>query len=108
MWLRIAAVTMLAALQAIPRPASRQLVDEVGALADARDNDGRFAALSGLLDGHGIAHRVEPFTIEKALDAEPRTAGRNIVATLGAGPRAIVVGAHYDAVRLPDGSLSHG
>src|SRR4029077_9505641 len=39
---------------------------------------------------------------------EPRTAGRNIVITLGAGAEEIVVGAHYDAVRLADGSLSRG
>jgi Zn-dependent M28 family amino/carboxypeptidase len=39
---------------------------------------------------------------------EPRTAGRNVVMTFGSGLGEIVVGAHYDAVRLPDGSLSRG
>jgi Zn-dependent M28 family amino/carboxypeptidase len=28
--------------------------------------------------------------------------------TFGAGPELVVIGAHYDAARLPDGSLSRG
>ena len=51
---------------------------------------------------------MERFTIEKPLGREPRTEGRNIVATFGSGGNPIVVGAHYDATRLQDGTLSHG
>jgi len=51
---------------------------------------------------------VEPFSIEKPLNREPRTEGRNVVVTLGSGSRDIVIGAHYDAARLADGSLSKG
>ncbi|MDP1778190.1 MAG: M20/M25/M40 family metallo-hydrolase [Brevundimonas sp.] len=35
-------------------------------------------------------------------------AGRNIVATIGDGPREILLTAHYDAVELEPGRLSHG
>lgn len=34
--------------------------------------------------------------------------GRNVVVTIGDGPREILLVAHYDAVVLRDGSLSHG
>ena len=34
--------------------------------------------------------------------------GRNVVVTLGAGEREILLTAHYDAVKLRDGTLSHG
>ena len=34
--------------------------------------------------------------------------GRNLIVTIGEGPRDIVVGAHYDVVRLRDGSVSQG
>ena len=34
--------------------------------------------------------------------------GRNVVVTFGDGPREILLTAHYDAVRLRDGTMSHG
>jgi len=34
--------------------------------------------------------------------------GRNVVVTLGEGPREILLTAHYDAVKLRDGTISHG
>jgi Zn-dependent M28 family amino/carboxypeptidase len=51
---------------------------------------------------------VERFTIDAPVRNEPRTEGRNIVVTVGNGTTHIVVGAHYDAMRLADGSLSRG
>ncbi|MCE2558445.1 MAG: M28 family peptidase [Acidobacteria bacterium] len=41
-------------------------------------------------------------------ERQPREVGRNLIATLGAGRRDIVVGAHYDVVRLQDGSVVGG
>jgi Zn-dependent M28 family amino/carboxypeptidase len=100
----------MAVLQAVqaaaPQPAS--LVGDVGRIASATSNEGRFDALTGLLRSRGLPFTVEPFTIDKALGREPRTEGRNVVVTLGEGADVIVVGAHYDAARLPDGSLSRG
>jgi hypothetical protein len=103
-----ALVTMLALLQSVTATPPGTLVAEVGTLAASSDNDGRFEALTSLLRAHNLAFTVEPFTIEKAVGAEPRTHGRNIVVSLGEGAEEIVVGAHYDAIRIPDGSLSHG
>jgi len=80
----------------------------VKALSNATTNEARFEALTTILRQHEIAFTVEPFTIDGPRGAEPRTTGRNIVATIGNGAADLVLGAHYDAVRLPDGSLSHG
>ncbi len=41
-------------------------------------------------------------------ERQPRETGRNLIATLGTGPRDIVVGAHYDVVRLQDGAVVGG
>ena len=98
----------LAMSQAASPQVSTQLADEVGALAAQTDNDARFDALTRLLQAHQITFAVEPFTIPTPLGKEPRTRGRNVVVSLGSGADQIVIGAHYDAVRLPDGSLSHG
>lgn len=96
-------------LQSAPSPPkSSALVEDARRLAAATTNDARFDALADLLKSRGLTFAVEPFTIDKPVGREPRTEGRNIVVTLGEGSRDIVVGAHYDAVRLSDGSLSPG
>jgi Zn-dependent M28 family amino/carboxypeptidase len=103
--LLIALVTLAQTVQQTP-PAT--LADDVASLAASTTNEARFDALTALLRARNLAFTVEPFTIEKPLRGEPRTSGRNIVLTFGAGSEEIVVGAHYDAVRLLDGSLSKG
>jgi Zn-dependent M28 family amino/carboxypeptidase len=70
-------------------------------------NEARFDALTAMLAERGIAFEVEPFTIERR-KVEPRTQGRNVVVTLQGRTPEIVVGAHYDAAHLPDGTLSRG
>jgi Zn-dependent M28 family amino/carboxypeptidase len=99
---------LLLALVTLLQTPSATLADDVASLAASTTNEARFDALTALLRARNLAFTVEPFTIEKPLRGEPRTAGRNIVLTFGAGTEEIVVGAHYDAVRLPDGSLSKG
>jgi len=64
-------------------------------------NAGRFEALQGILKERGIPFDAQRFE-------SPKGEGHNLVATFGAGGREIVVGAHYDAVKLKDGSLSQG
>jgi hypothetical protein len=102
-----AALAFVTLLQAAPATAT--LVEDAGRLASAATNDARFDALTAMLRGRGLTFTVEPFTLEKALGREPRTEGRNVVVTLGDGSDPeVVIGAHYDAVRLPDGALSRG
>lgn len=103
----LALVTILQTIPA-PGPQTASLGGDAGRLAAATSNEARFDALTALLRGRGLTFAVEPFTIEKPLGREPRTEGRNVVVTLGEGPEEVVIGAHYDAVRLADGSLSQG
>jgi hypothetical protein len=99
---------VLALLVQLPAATPTSFADDVATLAAAKDNDERFGALSGMLKARGIAFAVEPFTIDKPVGAEPRMTGRNIVVTIGDGDDTVVVGAHYDAARLRDASLSRG
>lgn len=104
--LLLAVITFLQPAAAAPQAAT--LVEDAGRLAAATTNEARFEALSAILRGRGLTFTVEPFTIEKPLGREPRTEGKNVVVTLGDGADVVVVGAHYDAARLADGSLSRG
>ena len=93
--LAILAVSVLCAGPLAAQPA--------GPLADlgklqSDSNAGRLQALREILKAHGIPFEERTFAGE----------GHNLVATFGAGGREIVVGAHYDAVKLKDGTLSRG
>jgi hypothetical protein len=105
-----ALIGLVTLLQTAPSSAPRttSLVDDVRLLAGASTNEARFDALTTMLRGYGLTFAVEPFTIEKPIGREPRTEGRNVVVTLGEGSPDLIIGAHYDAARLPDGSLSRG
>jgi Peptidase family M28 len=105
---QLAAVALLTLLQAGPAPPPGGLVDEVRSVTAAETNEARFDAVTALLEARALPFTVEPFTIEKPVGREPRTEGRNIVVTLGQGAGEVVIGAHYDAARLPDGTLSRG
>jgi Zn-dependent M28 family amino/carboxypeptidase len=102
------AFLMLLQAASATAPQATALVEDARRLTAAATNEARFEALAALLGSRGLAFTVEPFTIEKPVGREPRTEGRNVVLTIGEGPQDLVIGAHYDAVRLPDGSLSRG
>jgi hypothetical protein len=114
---RLLAILMVGCLTGISaragRPAPQDPAPEDDWIADVRrlerdTNDARFDAVSSMLSARRVRFEVQPFTIDRR-GQEPRTQGRNIVVTAGAGGRrAIVVGAHYDAARLKDASLSRG
>ena len=101
----IAIITLTALLQNAPAPG---LVEDVRSVSSSTTNEARFEAIASLLKARGLTFTIEPFTIDKPRGREPRTNGRNMVVTLGQGPGDVVIGAHYDAVRLPDGTLSRG
>lgn len=104
-----ALVALVTILQTAPSPAPPDgLVEDVRKLESAGTNDARFEALSALLRARNLPFTVEPFTIEKPIGREPRTEGRNVVVSLGEGTEELVIGAHYDAARLADGTLSRG
>lgn len=92
----------------VQQTAPATVAEDVARLASSTTNEGRFDGVTAMLRARNLPFTVEPFTIEKPIGREPRTDARNIVVTLGEGTRELVVGAHYDAVRLPDGSLGKG
>ena len=97
-------------LPGVTEPAAAQLF--AGARTDvarfgADSNEGRFEVLTTLLTERRLAFEVEPFTITPR-KGETRTEGRNVIVTLAGDEPELVVGAHYDAVRLRDGRFSKG
>lgn len=97
----------LLCLGSVQWPASDSF-DDARRIAAAKTNEERFDALTAMLHARNLAFSVQRFTLAQPRRREPRTEGRNIIVTIGAGPEPVVVGAHYDAVRLPDGTLSAG
>lgn len=104
----LAALAFGVLLQPGPAAVPDSLVRDVGTLAAAASHEARFEALTALLTARKLAFEVEPFTLHKPAGSEPRTAGRNIVVSFGAGDDHLVIGAHYDAARLKDGTFVHG
>jgi hypothetical protein len=82
------------------------VMEDLGRM-EGRDNHERFEALADMLRQRGTPFEVHTFENTRPERASTPV-GRNIVITIGEGARDIVVGAHYDAVRLADGSLSPG
>lgn len=102
------AVVFLAFLHTAQSPAPENFLTDVRLMAAAETNEDRFNALTAMLRARNLTYSVQRFTLDKPIRREPRTEGRNVIVTIGTGAESIVVGAHYDAVRLSDGTLSHG
>lgn len=98
--------TMPSATTAAAEPLFANALADVARLQQAT-NEARFEALTAILAERSIAFEVEPFTIEPR-KGEPRTRGRNVVVTIPGSAPEVLVGAHYDAYRLSDGTLSGG
>ena len=98
--------TMPPLTTAIVAPLFSSAPEDVGRM-ERDTNEARFDVLTSMLTERHIAFVVEPFTIEPR-KLEPRTQGRNIVVTIPGRSPEIVIGAHYDAARLKDGTLSKG
>lgn len=82
-----------------PRPSGSEWVARFAQPTQAA----RLARLRAMLDAHGLKYEVRPFTF-KAEEGE----GYNVIVTLGEGDRDILLTAHYDAIRLKDGTLADG
>lgn len=66
--------------------------------------EGRLASLRAMLDAHGLKYEIQRFSSGKPGVPE----GYNVIVTLGAGEKDILLTAHYDAERLQDGTLVDG
>ncbi len=69
-------------------------------------NEARTAVVVAQLRAAGFEPAIETFAGGNGRTGEME--GRNVVVTLGDGPREILLTAHYDAVKLRDGTMSHG
>ena len=101
-------LTAVAALLAVALPSAAQEVDlraQVAAFVQP-SNEARTGVVVDQLRAAGFEPVVETFAGGNPRGGE--RAGRNVVVTLGDGPREILLTAHYDAVVLRDGTLSHG
>ena len=97
---------MVLVLAAHAAPASAQvdaarLTASLKAITDGDDGAARRDAIVAQLKAVGVEPAIEPF-------GEGRTAGANIVVTLGSGEKTIVLGAHYDRVRVGRGAVDNG
>ena len=97
-----------AALLAVALPAAAQEVDlraQVAAYVQP-SNEARTRVVVDQLRAAGFEPTVEAFAGGNQRTGQME--GRNVVATIGDGPREILLTAHYDAVVLRDGTLSQG
>ena len=68
-------------------------------------NDLRLAVLEEELRGRELSYELQTFPRG---GGEGRSSGHNVVVGFGSGPPRVVVGGHFDADRLDDGTLSQG
>lgn len=97
-----------AALLAVAAPVAAQDIDlraQVAAYVQP-SNEARTHVVVDQLRAAGFEPVVETFAGGNRQTGEME--GRNVVVTLGDGPREILLTAHYDAVKLRDGTMSQG
>jgi Zn-dependent M28 family amino/carboxypeptidase len=98
----------VAALLVASTPVAAQELDlraQIAAFVQP-SNEARTAVVVAQLRAAGFEPTIETFTGGNGRTGEME--GRNVVVTLGDGPREILLTAHYDAVKLRDGTMSHG
>lgn len=102
----LASAVAAAALLSTPAAAqdAEALKAQVGAYVQP-SNAERMTVLVGQLRAAGFSPTVETF--EGGGRAGPMQ-GSNVVVTIGDGPKEILLTAHYDAVKLRDGTMSQG
>lgn len=87
-----------------------RMLQEVARLQQP-SNQLRREALAALLREHDIAFSLQAFPCPGCgaqEDGSHYEGGTNFIVEIGAGERDLIIGAHYDAVRLTDGTLSAG
>lgn len=87
---------------------AESLIDDIRRMTTASSNDERHDVLTAVLREVGVRFAGESFSAGGGGGRDSRTTGRNVSVTVGDGPEEIVLGAHYDAAYLADGTLGPG
>ena len=98
----------VAALLVASTPVAAQELDlraQIAAFVQP-SNEARTAVVVAQLRAAGFEPTIETFAGGNGRTGDME--GRNVVVTIGDGPREILLTAHYDAVKLRDGTMSHG
>ncbi|MEN5228610.1 M20/M25/M40 family metallo-hydrolase [Brevundimonas naejangsanensis] len=98
------AAVLLTAAPSLAQNRAADLREQVGAYVQP-SNPARLEVLLRQLRDEGFSPAVETF--DGGGRGEPMQ-GSNVVVTLGDGPKEILLTAHYDAVKLRDGTMSQG
>jgi len=98
------AAVLLTAAPSLAQNRAADLREQVGAYVQS-SNAARLEVLLRQLREEGFAPTVETF--DGGGRGKPMQ-GSNVVVTLGDGPKEILLTAHYDAVKLRDGTMSQG
>ncbi len=98
------AAVLLTAAPSLAQNRAADLREQVGAYVQP-SNAARLEVLLRQLRDEGFSPTVETF--DGGGRGEPMQ-GSNVVVTLGDGPKEILLTAHYDAVKLRDGTMSQG
>jgi Iap family predicted aminopeptidase len=93
---------------AVPGLSAESLIGDVRRMTTASSNDERYDVLTAILREEGVAFADEVFSVTGGAGRDPRLRGRNVSVTVGDGQEEIVLGAHYDAAYLADGTLGPG
>ena len=89
------------ALQALAQADIARLMASLDAITGGDDGAARRNAIVAQLKALDIQPTIEPF-------GEGRTAGANIVVTLGNGEKTILIGGHYDRVSVGRAAVDNG
>jgi hypothetical protein len=103
---RGAASTPSAAPSSVSEQTLPGLVDDATRLLQPTNAE-RLQALLALLQERDLGYQLQTVPNPRRAQDE-REQGQNVILSFGAGAREIILGAHFDAARLPDGTLSGG
>ncbi|GLK49049.1 hypothetical protein GCM10017620_20220 [Brevundimonas intermedia] len=101
----VAAAALLVALPATAQDSGAEIQTAAAAFVKPTNAE-RMAVIVDQLTAAGLPHQIQAF--DGGNQRTGPVAGSNVVVTLGDGPKDIVLTAHYDAVKLRDGSMSQG
>lgn len=71
---------------------------------ERESNEERLEAIKTMLESRSIEYEIETFSLDRK--TYPRKTGSNLIVTIGSGSSDIVIGGHWDAAWLRDGTLS--